>query len=257
MRFLAIAKFFLIGSLLLTLAICFQVSVPQKEGKRSFLSPPENLKYFTLGYNDVIASVFWIRLLQDFEYCEGGRFTEKDFVAPSEETTDGISKVLDRKLHASKCNKGWVYSMLNSITDIQPRFKIAYDTGAVLLSVLVDDREGARLIYEKGLAIYPDDWEMNFRAAYHYLWELQQPERAAILFNKAATLGGGPAWIAALSAALFTRVGNAKFAKIILEDALSKRPTGIGAERIKVRLDEVNKVLQEGVEKSHSRPTSH
>jgi tetratricopeptide (TPR) repeat protein len=247
MRTLVVVKYFLVGSLLLALAIFFQVNVPEKAEKKNFLSPPEDLKYFTLGYNDAIASVLWVRLLQDFEYCEGGKFTDKDFVAPLESAPDGISKVLDRKLHASKCNKGWVYSMLNSITDIQPRFKIAYDTGAVLLSVLVDDREGARLIYEKGLAIYPDDWEMNFRAAYHYLWELQQPERAAVLFNKAAKLGGGPPWIAALSGALFTHIGNAKFAKIILEDALAKRPTGVGAERIKVRLEEVNKLLKEGV----------
>lgn len=227
------------------MAIFSQYYTPQKIEKKSFLSPPENLKYFTFGYNDVIASVLWIRLLQDFEYCEGGKYQESDYVRPSEDKVDGVDKVLDRKLHASKCNKGWVYSMLNSITDIQPRFKIAYDTGAVLLSVLVDDREGARLIYDKGLSLYPDDWEMNFRAAYHYLWEMQQPQKAALLFDKAAKLGGPP-WIVALSAALFTRVGNAQFAKIILEDALAKRPTGPGAGRIKVRLDEVNKILREG-----------
>lgn len=236
-------KLFAIGVLLIFLAGISQISIVPKKVNKNFLSPPENMKHFTLGYNDMLASSLWIRLLQDFEFCEGGKFTEADFVKIVAEEKEGVDKVLKRKMHASKCDKGWVYTMLNSITDIEPHFKIAYDTGAVLLSVLVDDREGARLIYDKGLAIYPNDWELNFRAAYHYLWELQEPQQAAIYFDKAAR-NGAPPWVTALSAALFTKVGNARFAKIILEDALQKRPTGPGADRIKFRLDQVNKVLK-------------
>ena len=36
------------------------------------------------------------------------------------------------------------------------------------------DREGARLIFEKGLRQFPQDWSLAYAAAYHYLFEIQE-----------------------------------------------------------------------------------
>lgn len=237
-------KYFVVGLLLLAAAAYTQTLVPLKTGKKNFLSPPENMKYFTLGYNDLLVSSLWIRLLQDFEFCEGGKFTSEDFVMPDQAQGDSVDRVLKRKIKDSKCNLGWVYLMLNSMTEIQPNFKIAYTTGAVLLSVLVDDREGARRIYEKGLNVYPNDWELNFAAGYHYLWEIQDAAKAAVYFDRAAKLGSPP-WVASLAASLYTKAGQATIAKVVLEDALRRSPNSEGAVRIKARLQEVEKILQE------------
>jgi len=212
---------------------------------RQFLKPPENIKYFTFGYNDMMASVLWLRLVQNFDYCENGRFTEADYVQPTKPTgKERLQGILERKMHPSKCHLGWVYSMLDVISDIQPHFQLVYETGATFLSVAVDDREGARRIYEKGLLVYPNDWQLLFKAAYHYVWEMQNPGRAAELYIRAGK-NGAPQWVVSFAGALYTRVGQAHLAKIILEDAIKKNPEGRYAPRIKERLDEVNQILQE------------
>lgn len=219
-----------------------QVRVPIVKVDKKYLKPPVALKHFTFGYNDFTASLLWIRLLQNFDYCEGGKFGEGDYVMPAQDG-DKVSAILDRKTKPPKCHKGWVYTMLDAISEIQPRFKLAYDTGGTFLSVVVDDREGARLIFEKGLKIYKADWQLAYTAAYHYLWEVQEPKRAAELFLQAVQ-SGAPGWVYSLSAALYTKVGQAKIAKSILENALLNNPHGIDEERIKIRLQEVNEILK-------------
>jgi len=230
--------------LIFAAAVFFQLQTPKVTVSREFLKPPENIKYFTFGYNDFLASSLWLRLLQNFEYCEGGKFQESDYVAPTKEAKDKLEGILIRQMKPSKCHLGWVYSMLDVISEIQPRFRLVYETGAIFLSVAVDDREGARRIFEKGAVQYPKDWELLFRAGYHYMWEMQNPQRAAELYRQAAS-AGAPDYVIALSAALYSRVGQARIAKIMLEDAVQKKPSSVHIDRIKTRLDEVNKILEE------------
>lgn len=221
-----------------------QSRAPKIEIDKKYLRPPQELKNFTFGYNDMLASLLWIRLLQNFDYCEGGKYTGDDYVPPLESAPDKLSGIIQRKIKPSRCHKGWVFSMLDLISEIDPHFHLVYDTGAIFLSIIVDDREGARLIFEKGLKIYPHNWNLNYHAGYHYLWEMQQPVRAAELFDQAAR-NGAPQWATALSAALYTKAGQAQLAKSILENALRNNPQGMDEDRIKKRLEEVNGLLQE------------
>lgn len=233
-----------VAALLWMIVAELQARAPKVDIDKKYLRPPVALKDFTFGYNDFLASSLWIRLLQNFDYCETGKYEESDYVAPQQGVSNKIDAIIERKIKPSKCNKGWVYSMLDVMSDIQPRFHLAYDTGAMFLSVIVDDREGARLIFEKGLKVYPDDWRLNYHAAYHYLWEMQEPKRAAELFHKAGT-SGAPEWAVALSAALYTKAGQAQIAKTILENALKNNPKGQDEARIKARLQEVDAILKE------------
>ncbi len=211
---------------------------------KKYLKPPQALKDFTFGYNDMAASLLWIRLLQNFDYCEDGQYSGSDFVEPLKGAPDKVTGIIKRPIKPSRCHKGWVYSMLDIISEIEPHFRLAYTPGAVFLSVTVDDREGARLMFEKGLKVYPTDWSLNYHAGYHYLWEMQDPQRAAELFEQAAK-HGAPAWATALSAALYTKVGQARLAKTILLNALRNNPKGKDEERIKARLIQVDSVLGE------------
>ncbi|MCC6138306.1 MAG: hypothetical protein IT287_06715 [Bdellovibrionaceae bacterium] len=221
-----------------------QVQAPVAKLDKKYLKPPAALKDFTFGYNDFLASLLWIRLLQNFDYCESGKYSEADYVAPQADAPDKLTGIIKRAIKPSKCNKGWVYSMLDVISDVQPKFKLVYDTGAMFLSVIVDDREGARLIFEKGLPLYPNDWQLSYHAGYHYLWEIQEPKRAAELFHQSVE-SGAPQWAASLSAALYTQAGQAQLAKIILENALRNNPKGKDEERIKKRLEQVDQMLKQ------------
>ncbi len=194
------------------------------KSKAGFLPPPEGLKHFLFGYNDAAASLLWLRVVQNLDYCEAGLHQDSDYV-PAVPTSGQtmLNAVITRKMKPSKCHKGWVYSMLDVISQIEPKFKLVYDHGANFLSILVDDREGARLIFEKGLQLYPDDWRLNYHAAYLYLWELQDAPRAVELMRHAAQ-HGAPLIIARIAATIYDQSGQSDLAEIVLREALSSHP---------------------------------
>ncbi|MBY0383656.1 hypothetical protein K2X05_00730 [bacterium] len=237
LKHLILVFFFLAVSIVLQWNIK-SVQIPPK-----YLRPPEAMKYFTFGYADFTASVLWIRVLQNFDYCEGGKYQESDYVPPIADAKNKLQGVLLRKMKEAKCEKGWVYSMLHIMTEILPRFKTAYEVGAPFLSIIVDDREGARLIFEKGIKLYPNDWQLSFAAGYHYLWEIQDPKRSVQLLKQSLD-NGGPEVITSLIAGLYSEVGQAEYAYEILIDALKKDPPKEIRERLKLRLKEVEAVLK-------------
>lgn len=196
----------------------------------AFLLPPSDIHLFTLGYDEVMADILWIRLLQDFDFCEKVHSTDSSIVRTGPGTEAGTSKAM--------CEAGWVYHMLDSITELAPRFREAYESGAISLSIIVDDREGARRILDKAVVQFPNDWRLNFLAGYHYLYEIKDVETAAQRMAKAAA-SGGPPWVAALAGRLYTKAGQADIARKVLEDAFAKTRDPEIAERIKKRLAEI------------------
>ena len=137
--------------------------------------------------------------------------------------------------------------MLDVITDLAPRFYVAYAVGAQTLSILVGDKLGARDIYEKGILNYPFDWRLYYRAGYHYLYEIGDEAKAADRFYMAAR-HEAPAWVAALSAKLFTKEGKAELAYRNVVEFLATynkkdmRPDHV--ERVRLRLGELEKELK-------------
>lgn len=207
-----------------------------------FIPPSKKMTDFTFGYNDFLSSLMWVRVVQDFHICDQNKI-KSQYPAPVP-GMDPVKDVLERKLPQSTCDEGWVYQMLDVISDLSPDFKAVYTDGAVMLSVLVDDRMGAKHIFDKGILYYPEDWDLLYRAAYHELFEMQNAESASILLKRSGERGA-PEWVYSLSAKLLTRLGQAAFAKTILESVLARDRGGVYEERIKEQLNRVNQVLSE------------
>lgn len=176
---------------------------------RDLMSPPPGIEHFTFGHRDVVADFFWIRAIQDFDYC-------------------------DQPVAKNLCiGKSWLYRMLNSITELSPKFRMPYATGAVALSVLVSDIEGAARIFDKGVAQYPEDWRILYRAAYHYLYEVKDKKKAADLFIRSGR-NGAPPWVFSLAGGLYNESNERVAAEAVL------------AEMIKTEIDpSIIKRLQE------------
>lgn len=222
---------------------------------RPLFAPPEQIKYFTFGYSETLADSLWIRVIQDIDYCEKVTNSDEakkqeglewDKLSPEEQHLRNLPPVLAGgavKLKPARCDQGWVYNYINAITELAPRFRMPYSAGATVMSILVDDREGARLIYEKGIKQFPDDWTMSYRAAYHYLYEVDDPNRAAELLLIAGEKGAPP-WVRLLASRLFTVSGRAHLAKSVLEETLATTPEGPARERIIQRLAEAEAALR-------------
>lgn len=188
--------------------------------KAAFLVPPAELPHFTFGYNENVADSLWLRLIQDIDHCDA----------------DDISG--EARKEPCTVDRGWVFHMLDAITTVAPRFRAPYAFGATVLSVLIGDKKGAAIIFDRGLEQYPGDWTFAYKAGYHALIELNDRGKAAELLLRAGK-NGAPQWVIALAARLYTEEGRKALATSILKGFLDEHPDDRWAERIRSRLNEI------------------
>lgn len=186
--------------------------------ERRLIPPPPHLEYFSFGYQMPIADALWTRAIQDFDYCE-------DLLAQNQ------------------CRgNGWLFQMVNTITNLAPDYQIAYRTGGLALTVIVSDYEGASKIFDKGIKMFPNDRHLLYRAAYHAMIEEKDPEKAAGLLIRAAQ-NGGSQWFYSLAAKLYTEAGKQELAGNLYQEL--KAQGGIGEAtlmRIQERLRQADPV---------------
>ncbi|MDB5096147.1 MAG: hypothetical protein JWM80_568 [Cyanobacteria bacterium RYN_339] len=98
-----------------------------------------------------------------------------------------------KHLHRDKAYHN-VKPVLDLITDLDPSFEGAYNLGALALGDNGEvDASGA--LWDKGVAAHPDSWRYAYLAGMNmflFATKPEQYERAAKLFEKAATLPGAP-----------------------------------------------------------------
>lgn len=200
------------------------------------------MKYFHFGHNNTMADLFWINVIQNMDFCEN------ENAPKAYNPGKNVDDILKTQMKPSRCDKGWVFQMMDFITDLSPKFSMVYRVGATSLSVLVDDRAGAKIIFDKGLAQFPNDWTINYNAAYHYLLELQNPERAAELLT-VAYKNGGPDFLPTLASRLWSKMGRSMLGYTTLKDFVESNPDSPDIERARIRLKELEKELQSETKK--------
>jgi hypothetical protein len=207
----------------------------------ALIVPPADLPHLVMGYNEVASDSLWIRVIQDFDRCEQPELDPDLKVQKLKESQELLASpgVPIR----SRCGKGWVYHMLDSITELTPEFRLPYSLGGAALSVLVDDRAGATAILEKGVNRFPNDWVIQYRAAYHQLFEEKNQLRASELLVRAGK-NGGPPWLFFLAARLATSQGKAMLAKSIIEEQIEAATTEEKKVELQKRLDFINETLK-------------
>ena len=212
--FCSFALFFYCGTLLLNKKYLEEVNHPV------YFAPPTLIRHFSFGFPDLYADFLWIRLIQNVDFCNAQQGIPK---------YDG---------HTSyQCEKGWSYKMTDTLTELVPRFLAPYLVSGSIMSVIMGDREGARKIYDKGIKRFPNNWKLFFNAGYHYLLEIQDREKGAELFLKAAQ-NGGPQWLYDLSATQYEESGKLLVARQILQELLQNSHLGLVRQHIQKRLKE-------------------
>ncbi|MBX3041198.1 MAG: hypothetical protein KF789_10885 [Bdellovibrionaceae bacterium] len=157
-----------------------------------YATPPD-FQYFTFGMKEQAADMLWLRAVQDFDYCE-----------KSESPHQCV-------------RRGWLYNMLDLITDMAPSFRMPYAVGGLALSVLISDTEGATRFFEKGVHRFPHDWAIVSRAAYHALYEEKDRPKAIRLLTQAAK-EGAPKWYFLLANRLAVEDGHLDLAENLISD---------------------------------------
>jgi hypothetical protein len=172
---------------------------------------PLKYEYFHMGFKSVIADSLWLRILPDV-----------DTIVPRKEGKQ----------------YSWQYEMINTVIQLAPTFRAAYRNGGEILSVVVNDRAGAKNIFEKGIERFPSYWPIQYSAAFHYMEFEKNPQRAAELLLLAHK-NGGPTWFVSLAGKLYSESGKRELAAAVLIDFLKRNPEGKGSDRAILRLKEL------------------
>lgn len=125
-------------------------------------------------------------------------------------------------------NKGdlnnWMFHRLNLITTLDPYFYISYLYGAVYLSIIKDDLQGASTIYEKGLSIFPNDFDLNYNAAFHYYFEVNDHSKAIEKLEKIIDHPRASSLLKRIYSRLKAEKGNLQDAFVIISGLYKKAP---------------------------------
>ena len=204
---------------------------PTLQKMKSYLIPPPPLiERFTFGQDLFISDILWLKSIQQSDECENKEKEKKSSFAGGEEKEGDPGR-------------SWLFKMLDAITRLDPLYRVVYSLGGVALSVLCEDKEGARLLFHRGIKHFPGDWSLYFKAAYHELYEMKNRTQAAHLFWEAGRLGA-PQWVFLLAHRLFLKEGQKAVLGPLLYQVLKEGHQGPIVEKIK------RKILQAELEKA-------
>ncbi|MFZ3230293.1 MAG: hypothetical protein WA160_08820 [Pseudobdellovibrio sp.] len=206
--------------LLIVAIIFFSIDIffikPAAIKRSEYLVPPNIIKNMGMGMSIQTADSFWLRSIQDFDYC-------------------------DHPLNDKECKaKSWLYEVLNLTTDLDSKFYDAYYYGGLALSVIISDFQGATKIFDKGILEFPQKWQLNYVAGYHAMFEEKNITKAATLFYTAAA-NGAPGWLNVLAGRLAVDAGNRDFAVQILTEIINNSEDPKLVERLKIKISEISK----------------
>lgn len=197
-------------------AIALNLIKPTVQNRSDYLPPPEIIKNMSAGLNHQNSDAFWIRAIQDFDYCA-------DLI--SERTCAG---------------KSWLFKILDLTTELDKKFLEAYYYGGLSLSVIISDYDGATKIFDKGVLAFPQDRQLLYAAGYQALFEEKNKSKAAKYYFAAAE-NGAPPWVRVMAGRLAAEGGEKEYAAKILEQMITTSQDPALIHRLKQKLSEVHK----------------
>jgi hypothetical protein len=211
------------SSVAIALSACVVAIVPLLEKERpaaqraaelEYLPQGDHLRLASLGYRNIVADVIWMKVVQHFG---------------------------ERKQVAAGYR--WAYHAVNVLTDLDPKFVMAYQATGTILGVWAGQARESIAILEKGMAHNPDVWRLPFLIGYDYYYELCEPAQAANYLRIASLLPGAPSYLPALAARMTVEGGNPEAALEFLarfhqqtrderlQEALAQRMAEVQAEK--------------------------
>lgn len=187
------------------LGVSFEALAPATHGDSShdliYLPTPSQARLMSLGFSNVMADFYWVKALQYFTDPTQARNRFKNLA-----------------------------DYLDLVVGIDPDYEYAYKFAA--LAIPYDsgrfhfvNTTRATSFLERGIARFPNNWQLHFLLGYHYLNFSQNPIRAAEQFAAAAKLPGAPSYFAPFAARLMAVGGEVDRAIEFTTQELNNNPT--------------------------------
>jgi hypothetical protein len=160
---------------------------------------PEMMRRLALGFDAVLADIYWIRTVQYYGATKLSKAEKKDYEL--------------------------LYPLLDMTTSLDPRFNIAYRFGAILLSEGSPDGpadpESAIALLRKGIRATPQRWQYYHDAGFVEYWWRQDYQAASQWLLEASKLPAAPNWLAPVAASMLAEGGARSSARALWTELAS------------------------------------
>ena len=187
---------FLIAAALLVLWPV-QQSIDQVRGTEAqlgdvlYLSSGTTLRRFCLGYEGLLAAIYWTRVVQYF-----GR---------------------QRLVHATRFEL--LGPLLRVTTELDPQLLIAYRFGSIFLAEKPPGGAGqpqeALQLLRRGIVANPDYWRLWQDLGFVYYWDLKDYRNAARIFRIGSERPGALPWMRTMAASVAAQGGEIQTSRIL------------------------------------------
>jgi tetratricopeptide (TPR) repeat protein len=153
----------------------------------------------SLGYRVLLADIYWMRAVVYY----GAK----------------------RRGGGERPNYDQLFPLLDLVTSLDPRFRVAYRFGAVFLTEEYPNGPGrpdlALELLQRGIARDSGRWTYYHDAGFIYYWSLNDLPRAAEYFAKAGDRPGAPEWLKPLAALTLAEGGSRESSRRLFRELLN------------------------------------
>jgi hypothetical protein len=209
-----------------------RVRSDQPLGDVLYIPSPDTVKRVSLGYNGLMANIYWTRAVQYFGGKHHLRSQEYKLLAP----------------------------LLDITTTLDPKLTVAYEFGSIFLAQSppqgAGDPEAAARLVLRGIEANPSEWRLWYHLGFIYWQELHDPKRASEAFLQGSQVPGALPWMKVMAAALAQNAGEAQTARYLWTNILnSTEEKSIRENAVKrlvaLRVDDEVRLLQQVVDNYH------
>jgi len=162
----------------------------QQEPEEVLVRSDELVKKMSLGYDSLLADIYWTRAVQYYGY------------------------------HVDKADHEFsqLWPLLDITTTLDPHLVVAYRFGAIFLSEKVVGAGRTDLAIElvkRGIAANPDEWRLSTDLGFLYYWSLKNYPEAVNAYVQAAQNPQSPPWVKAMAARIAATGGSIETSQLI------------------------------------------
>jgi hypothetical protein len=148
--------------------------------------------------------------------------------------------------------------MIQTVVQFDPRFKVPYLLGGIILGDSQAHVEEALKILTLGRANHPDDWRFPFYVGYLHYFSLGDPVEGGKALESAAKIEGSPPYLPLLAARMFSEGRKPDTALRFLNEMMRQENDPTRQEVLKRRIHEVvaerdMQMLESAVEAYHKK----
>ena len=202
-----------------------------------YISSPKAVQRLSLGYDGLLADLYWTRAVQYFGSRHAERASHYHLLAP----------------------------LLEITTTLDPHLVVAYEFGANFLSPKPPNGAGmpdkAIQLMNYGIQNNPDDWKLYYELGFIYYMDLKDYSKAADAFVRGSQVPGAHPFLKILAAKMAQHAGDTQMArdlwKTTYETSQDKQIRGNAIVHLRALQVEDDVTALEGLVARYSQAAGH